>query len=51
MASLVIGSPTDDRAQLTCRNGIRFLSFIGSNSVLVIIVVIAGDASRAPIGL
>jgi hypothetical protein len=43
--SLIVGSPTGNRGQLTCRNGIRFLSLIGSNPVIMIIVI-AGDAFR-----
>jgi hypothetical protein len=45
IASLVVGSPTDDRDQLTSRNGIRFLTLIGSNPVIMIIVI-SGDAFR-----
>jgi hypothetical protein len=42
---VIVGSPTDDRGQLTCRNGIRLLLLIGSNPVIMVIVI-AGDAFR-----
>jgi len=41
IAPLIVGSLTDDHAQLTCRNGIRFLLLVGLNTVLVIDVIAA----------
>ena len=58
----IVGAWTDDCAHLTCRNGVRTqldrsysISLVGRVGklclVLLILVVIAGYASRAPIGL
>jgi len=58
----IVGAWTGDRAQLTCRNGVRtqldrsysifLVGRVGKLClVLVILVVIAGDAPRVPIGL
>ena len=38
-ASFVVGFPTDDHGQLIWRNGIRYLSLIGSNPVIMVMFI------------
>jgi len=51
IALMFLCFPTDDCTQLICRNAIQFLSLIWSDPVLMIIVLIVGNAPSTRISL